>query len=1358
MIETIKSQLTGVQTLYQAGRLAEAEAVCREILTQMPQQVETLAWLGLLADRQGRPDEGIAYYQQVLTLKPEMAEMHSNLASVLSRQGKHEAAIAEQREALRLSGDRADIHYNLAVILAEAGDLEQAQVHYKKSLELDPTSINTYNNLGTLLGNQGNLEESLVYYQKAVELAPNHFNAQNNLAVTLSKLDRLEEAIPHYERAIALQPSAISHHNLGYLYQRQGKGKEARGHFEQAIAIDPDYFSAHSNLAIVLQQQGKLEDALTHYRKALELKPDAHWIYDNMGTAFHEQKKLEEAIASYHKSIELNPKHANAYSNLATALIEQGNYEEAIAACHEALQLNPNHADAHNNLASAYLELARFEEAVTEFETTIAIKPEHTNAHLNLGITLLLLGQYERGWQEYHWRWQTKQCPDLRYPQALWDGSDLEGKRILLTAEQGLGDTIQFVRYASLVAQKGGRVIVACQKPLMRLFSSLKGIERCVDRDRTDVETQYHIPLLDLPMVLGTRVETIPAPIPYLAPLPTSKVELKEFPGVRLKVGFVWGANPGSNTAKKRSTELARFLKLLDKVPEIALYSLQKEPSEADKELLAEEHDRFQDLRDQLNDFSDTATAIAQLDLVISVDTSVIHLAGALGRPVWTLLSFVADWRWLWKREDTAWYPTMRLFRQSAAGDWEAVFQRVTMALQVELSQPEPLQRYRLAQPEQSEDPIRTHLRLGYSYYRQGQLPEAIAQYEHVLSLQPDLAEAHSNLGAALCQQGQAEEAIAHYRTAIRLQPDSADAHLNLGLALLSLGDLTQGFSEYFWRWRTEGHALPYPETLWNGGDLTGKAILLTAEQGYGDTIQFIRYAPLVAARGGEVVVACQKNLVRLLSTAAGVSRCIDRDTESAQVHCHAPLLELPRILGTTLETIPAEVPYLAAPYPAFLDAILADLPAKTLKVGIVWASQSTSLTAQSRSCRLGYWQPLFALPDIAWFSLQHKPSEAEKAYLAEQGIHDCHADLHDFADTAAAIAQMDLVISVDTAVAHLAGALGKLTWTLLPFAADWRWLRDRADNPWYPTMRLFRQTPTGIWAEVIEQVQQALPQAVLAKASAPIPQRIVNAPPAPLLPTTNFNQLKACRHGAFLYNRHDVYIGRSLELYGEWSEGEVDVFRVVLRPGDVVVEVGANIGTHTVFFANAVTETGKVLAYEPQRIVFQTLCANIALNSLVNVHCYPVGLGEAAGFAQIPALDYRQPNNFGGVSLRDDIPGEQVQVTTLDSFALSQCRLLKIDAEGMELQVLKGASETLKRCQPILYIENDRPDKATALVQHLHQLGYQMYWHKPLIYNPDNFCHNSHNVFGRIASINMLCVLPEHQVAVAGMEPVLKT
>lgn len=255
--------------------------------------------------------------------------------------------------------------------------------------------------------------------------------------------------------------------------------------------------------------------------------------------------------------------------------------------------------------------------------------------------------------------------------------------------------------------------------------------------------------------------------------------------------------------------------------------------------------------------------------------------------------------------------------------------------------------------------------------------------------------------------------------------------------------------------------------------------------------------------------------------------------------------------------------------------------------------------------------------------------------------------------------------------------------------------------------------------------------------------------------PFEQFNRQKACRYGQMLYNKNDVYIGRSLELYGEYSEGEVELFRQVMGTGNVVIEVGANIGAHTLFIAQQVGRSGVVIAFEPQRILFQTLCANLALNSVPNVYTLQQAVGAKAGSVVIPSLDYTQQNNFGGLSLGGYESGEGVPLSTLDSFNFPACTFLKIDVEGMELDVLQGADRLVRQFRPVIYVENDREEKSAALIRHLDSLGYKMYWHRPPYFNPQNFLGNRQDVFPGIVSLNMICIHNSLPHQLNGLDPV---
>lgn len=251
------------------------------------------------------------------------------------------------------------------------------------------------------------------------------------------------------------------------------------------------------------------------------------------------------------------------------------------------------------------------------------------------------------------------------------------------------------------------------------------------------------------------------------------------------------------------------------------------------------------------------------------------------------------------------------------------------------------------------------------------------------------------------------------------------------------------------------------------------------------------------------------------------------------------------------------------------------------------------------------------------------------------------------------------------------------------------------------------------------------------------------------------FNRLKECRYGTLLYNINDQYVGKALDLYGEYSEGEVQLFRRIVRRDDIIMDIGANLGAHTLFFSRAVGTGGAVLAFEPQRLVFQALCANMALNSVTNTVCYWTALTDAPGVMFVPVLDPRRPYNFGGVALGQHAQGDQISVMRANDFNLSRCRFMKVDVEGMELQVLRGATQIIERCHPILYIENDRPQHSAPLIRFIHSLGYSLYWHRPFLYNPDNFFRNAQNVYPNVISQNMLCIHPDQIVQVSELPAV---
>ena len=649
---TISEALAIAIEHHQAGRLEAAEQIYRQILQAEPNQADAWHLLGVIAHQVGKHEVGVQYIGRAIGLNGNAVVFHNNLGGAYRALGKIPDAVASYRRALELKPDYAEVHNNLGVALKDQGNLDEAIACYRRAVELKPDFAEAHNNLGNAFKDQGNLHEAVACYRRALELKPDYAEAHNNLGVALSGQGNLDEAVARYRRAVELKA---------------------------------DYAEAHNNLGVALSDQGNLDKAVACFRRALELKPDFAGAHNNLGNALKEQRKLDEAAACHRRALELKPDFAEAHNNLGLALKGQGKLDEAVASYRRALQLRPDYAEAHRNLGLALHHQGMLNEAVACYRRALELRPGFADAHWNQSLWSLLTGDFQRGWAEYEWRWKTKQCPRRDFSQALWDGRPLEGRTILLHAEQGLGDTIQFVRYAALVKHRGGAVIVECPKPLLSLLRSCAGIDRLVGRGDDLPPFDVQAPLLSLPGVFRTSLETIPADVPYLFADPVLvehwRGELGPIAGS--KIGIAWRGNPEHRNDRARSLSLSCFESLAG-LPGIHLFSLQKG---AGAEELQEVRDHFPvtDLGSRLGDFMDTAAVLRNLDLVIACDTAVAHLAGALGAGVWVALPFAPDWRWLLDRSDSPWYRTMRLFRQKTPEDWRRVFEEIKAALCAQL-------------------------------------------------------------------------------------------------------------------------------------------------------------------------------------------------------------------------------------------------------------------------------------------------------------------------------------------------------------------------------------------------------------------------------------------------------------------------------------------------------------------------------------------------------------------------------------------------------------------------------------------------------------------------------------------------
>jgi hypothetical protein len=562
----------------------------------------------------------------------------------LGVQGKD--ALPALHRAAELLADDAEVHSNLGNALLKTGRLQEAADSCRRALQINANFADAHNNLGNALRGLGSFDESVSSYRRALQLKPQFTEAHSNLGNALSDLGRLDDAVDSYH---------------------------------QALHINPQYAQAHSNLGNALLKLGQPDAALDSCHQALRLRPQYAEAHNNLGNTLLNLGRYEEAAASYREALRLRPQYAEAYSNLGSALLYLDRADEAGEALRRALQIAPNFPEPYNHQGNVLAGLGQLDEALNRYQMAIALKPEYAEARFNRSLVLLLREDFDCGWTEYEWRRKLPSSKaDRGLVQPLWLGHQpLVDKTILLYAEQGLGDTIQFCRYAEPVAALGGDVVLQVQRPLTSLLAGLNAVTRLISNADALPAVDYQCALLSLPLAFKATLDTIPSSKDgYLRSDATKVARWQAKLGVKRnpRVGLVWSGNPKHKRDRDRSIALDELLQHLPKGPQYI--SLQKDIRAADQATL-QAHPQVLDFGNELQDFSDTAALCDCLDLIISVDTSVAHLSGALGKRTWILLPYVPDWRWLLHRGDSPWYPTATLYRQDRQGDWTEVFERI---------------------------------------------------------------------------------------------------------------------------------------------------------------------------------------------------------------------------------------------------------------------------------------------------------------------------------------------------------------------------------------------------------------------------------------------------------------------------------------------------------------------------------------------------------------------------------------------------------------------------------------------------------------------------------------------------------
>lgn len=1094
----------------------------------------------------------------------------------------------------------------------------------------------------------GRHSEAISSLDKCLAIDPDNLDAHLLRAAVEQAIGKTAEALEGYARVLSLHPgNADAHNNIGLILAARHDFDGALAAFDAALQTRPDFVEAINHRGMVLKERGGFQEALGWFDRALVLRPGMLAAIYNRAEVLSHLKRNTEALDQYEQALVLFPDDPHLHNNRGALLLELGRYTDALVAFERAIELRPDYADALDNRGTALEVFDELELAEASIRAAIRAEPQKVSAHWNLALCLLRMGRFEEGWKLHEWRWRKEVFRrfDFGLKQARWDGSQaLAGKSILLTAEQGLGDTIQFVRYAPLLEARGARVLLFAQTALIELVAHSMPNIQVFNVLKAVPAFDFQCPLMSLPLAFGTTLDNVPAALPYLrAPLRRRVTwEGKLPPSGRTRVGLVWAGSASHANDANRSIPLRNLLPLLE-IDSCEFFVLQREISAEDRSLL-EGRANVRIAGDGFADFADTAAVVSLLDLVISVDTSVAHLAGAMGKPVWILLPIMADWRWMLKRSDSPWYPTARLYRRTTANTWPSVISRVSSDLRALESSPPALAegivtsphdalhaaaimhnsgnlddaiaiyegilklnpndfdanhllgiarraQGRLAEAEAlvsnavrlrpgniaahkslarvlgsagkqdqvvavqdrltqlaPEDPdvwseravlrlaqgkheealedidralalLPTHVNAlnnrGVALIHLGRHAEALASLDTLLELKPDSADALSNRGLALLGLLRPREAIANYRHGLELHPDSTtllsnlgislmavtlhaegidcfrrvikvspdhlDANWNLALSLLATGDFEAGWPQYEWRWKRvemAPHLRQFRVPLWTGAEeIAGRRILLHFEQGFGDTFQFLRYVIPLAARGAVVLLVVPDDVRRLAQASFPEVPMFGIGEPLPSFDLHCPLLSLPRAFGTTLQTIPCSAePYLRAP-PENLEVWQRRFKRTAgIRVGLVWSGNPSHKHDRTRSVSLETLRPLLDLPGAEYYGLQKdvRPHDAE-CIASQPALTMLGGEFVNFSDTAAAVAQLDLVISVDTSVAHLAGAMGKPVWILLPHSADWRWLTEREDSPWYASARLFRANEAEEPGKLVDRVRAAL-------------------------------------------------------------------------------------------------------------------------------------------------------------------------------------------------------------------------------------------------------------------------------------------
>lgn len=634
---------------------------------------------------QGRFDEAADCYRQAIDAEPNYAEAHNNLGFVYARLGQMREAEACYRHALTLKDDLGPAHFNLSTLLVANGNLDGAWDHCQRAKRLSPPNVDIYVQLGEILFARQEYDQAVALLNEALSIGLEAPIIQLNLGISYRELKRYVEAEAAFRRTIALDPgNPHAHYELGMLFKQDGLRAAAEKQFRAAVESKSDFAAANVNLGLLMAEDGRPAEAEAAYRAALAANPDYPEGLNNLGVVLLEAGRLAEAEECFRRASSNVPGTIEYRCNLGVVLHKLMRYADAEEAYRDILRIKPDHDPTLDNLGCLLAELKRFDEAEEAFRRALSIAPESPEARRDFGYTLLSIGRLADAWPLHEARFDPRlkdkkfmvQTPPVPFPQ--WRDESLRGRSLLVWYEQGFGDEIQFARYIPLLKRQGAaHVSLMCTAPLRELFETLEGLDEIyVAKDGVEVRGHdFWVLSMSLPFHFGTSLANIPAEIPYLRASPRRIERWQErLPREGLRVGLVWKGNPKHKNDANRSLPGLETMAPLWQVPGVSFVSLQKGAGEEEAKYPPGNQPLIH-LGSEMESFADSAAIVSQLDLVISVDTALVHVAGALGKPCWVLLPRRGtDWRWLQERSDSPWYPKgMRLFRQQNAGDWHGV-------------------------------------------------------------------------------------------------------------------------------------------------------------------------------------------------------------------------------------------------------------------------------------------------------------------------------------------------------------------------------------------------------------------------------------------------------------------------------------------------------------------------------------------------------------------------------------------------------------------------------------------------------------------------------------------------------------